>query len=84
MQITSGVLSTPLKVVIYGPEGIGKSTFAAQAPGALFIDTEGSTARMNVRRLPAPTSFTRLRGTFCTTSMVAVVGSLSSLRQNDT
>ena len=61
MQITSGVLSTPLKVVIYGPEGIGKSTFAAQAPGALFIDTEGSTARMNVRRLPAPTSFTMIQ-----------------------
>ena len=57
MQITSGVLSTPLKVVIYGPEGIGKSTFAAQAPEPLFIDTEGSTARMNVRRLPAPTSY---------------------------
>ena len=61
MQITSGVLSTPLKVVIYGPEGIGKSTFAAQAPGPLFIDTEGSTSRMNVRRLPAPTSFTMIQ-----------------------
>ena len=61
MQITSGVLSTPLKVVVYGPEGIGKSTFAAQAPNPLFIDTEGSTARMNVRRLPAPTSFTMIQ-----------------------
>ena len=61
MQITSGVLSTPLKVVIYGPEGIGKSSFAAQAPGPLFIDTEGSTSRMNVRRLPAPTSFTMIQ-----------------------
>lgn len=61
MQITSGVLSTPLKVVIYGPEGIGKSTFAAQAPAPLFIDTEGSTARMNVRRLPAPTSFSMIQ-----------------------
>lgn len=61
MQITSGVLSTPLKVVVYGPEGIGKSTFAAQAPGPLFIDTEGSTNRMNVRRLPAPTSFTMIQ-----------------------
>jgi hypothetical protein len=48
-------------VVVYGPEGIGKSTFAAQAPNPLFIDTEGSTARMNVRRLPAPTSFTMIQ-----------------------
>ncbi len=61
MQITSGVLATPIKVVVYGPEGIGKSTFAAQAPGSLFIDTEGSTARMNVQRLPAPTSFTMIQ-----------------------
>ena len=55
MQITSGVLAVPIKAVVYGPEGIGKSTFAAQAPEPLFIDTEGSTARMNVRRLPVPT-----------------------------
>lgn len=57
MQITSGVLSNPIKTVIYGPEGIGKSSFAAKFPEPLFIDTEGSTARMDVRRLPAPTSF---------------------------
>jgi KaiC/GvpD/RAD55 family RecA-like ATPase len=29
-EITSGVVSSAQKVVIYGPEGIGKSTFAAQ------------------------------------------------------
>ena len=57
MQITSGKQAIPLKVVVYGPEGIGKSTFAAQAPDPVFIDTEGSTARMDVRRLPKPTSF---------------------------
>ncbi|MBQ8360225.1 MAG: ATP-binding protein [Oscillospiraceae bacterium] len=61
MQITSGVLAVPIKAVVYGPEGIGKSTFAAQAPEPLFIDTEGSTARMNVRRLPAPASFTMIQ-----------------------
>lgn len=61
MQIISGILSTPLKVIIYGPEGIGKSTFAAQAPNPLFIDTEGSTSRMDIRRLPAPASFTMLQ-----------------------
>lgn len=60
MQITSGKQTIPLKVVVYGPEGIGKSTFAAQAPDPVFIDTEGSTARMDVRRLPKPTSFTMI------------------------
>lgn len=57
MKITSGILPKAVKAVVYGPEGIGKSTFAAQAPGALFIDTEGSTTRLNVRRFDAPGSF---------------------------
>ena len=61
MQIISGVLTKPIYLVIYGPEGIGKTTFAAQAPTPLFIDTEGGTARMDVRRLPAPTSFTMIQ-----------------------
>ena len=45
------------KVVIYGPEGIGKSTLAAQFPDPLFIDTEGSTKEMDVARLDKPTSW---------------------------
>ena len=40
-EITSGVISSAQKVVVYGPEGIGKSTFASQFPNPLFIDTEG-------------------------------------------
>jgi len=59
-EISSGRIAKPLKMVVYGPEGIGKSTFAAQAPGALFIDTEGSTVHMDVRRLPTPQSWTML------------------------
>lgn len=49
-----------LKVVIYGQEGVGKSTLATHFPGAVFIDCEGSTSRMNVRRLPKPTSWNML------------------------
>lgn len=57
MEIITGVIPKALKLVIYGPEGIGKSTFASLAPNPLFLDTEGSTTRMNVRRLPRPTSY---------------------------
>lgn len=60
MQIISGIQPKPLKVVLYGAEGIGKSTFAARAPNPLFIDTEGSTARMDVRRFETPSSYTML------------------------
>lgn len=57
MNITYGYIQEAQKVVIYGPEGIGKSTFAAQFPEPLFIDTEGSTKRLNVARLPAPATW---------------------------
>lgn len=57
MNITYGYIQEAQKIVIYGPEGIGKSTFAAQFPEPLFIDTEGSTKRLNVARLPAPTTW---------------------------
>lgn len=61
MKIISGKIIKPQKVVIYGPEGIGKSTFAAQFPKPLFIDTEGSTSHLEVDRLPRPTSWQMLR-----------------------
>ena len=54
IRITSGRIATAIKVVVYGPEGIGKSTFAAQFPDPVFIDTEGSTVHMDVKRLPRP------------------------------
>ena len=60
-EISSGVISSAQKVVIYGPEGIGKSTFAAQFPDPLYIDTEGSTKKLNVRRFPKPTSWEMLK-----------------------
>ena len=41
LNIISGKLNRAQKVVIYGSEGIGKSTLAAQFPSPLFIDTEG-------------------------------------------
>ena len=58
--ITSGTIAAPVKTVLYGPEGIGKSTFATQFPAPVFIDTEGGTKRLNVARLPAPTSWAML------------------------
>ena len=59
-SVTSGVQTAPVKVVLYGPEGIGKSSFAAKFPQPVFIDTEGGTKRLNVARLPAPTSWAML------------------------
>lgn len=60
MQIITGTIPAAQKIVVYGPEGIGKSTFASKFPNVLFIDTEGSTKRLNVARTPKPTSWTML------------------------
>lgn len=60
MQITRGKIPCAKKVVVYGPEGIGKSTFASNFPNPVFIDTEGSTKDMDVARLPRPSSWQML------------------------
>lgn len=60
MNIIRGRQEKAQKVVIYGPEGIGKSTLASQFPEPVFIDTEGSTARMDVARFEATSSWNML------------------------
>ncbi|MBQ5545303.1 MAG: ATP-binding protein [Clostridia bacterium] len=60
MNITSGKIHTAQKVVIYGVEGIGKTTFASRFPDPVFIDTEGGTKFLDVKRFDAPTSWTML------------------------
>lgn len=59
IKVTRGIVPRAKKVVVYGPEGIGKSTFAAQFPDAIIIDVEGSTASMDVARLE-PKSWSEL------------------------
>jgi hypothetical protein len=51
LNIISGVEKTPIKVCIYGAEGVGKTSLAAKMPEPLFLDTEGGTSRLNVRRI---------------------------------
>lgn len=61
IKTTKGRVHKAKKVVIYGPEGIGKSTFAAQFPDPVFIDTESSTSSMDVVRVE-PLSWTEILG----------------------
>ena len=59
-QLESSCRKKGVKFVFYGPEGIGKSTLAAKLPGAIFVDTEGSTDHMAVCRYPRPQSWDAL------------------------
>ena len=60
LNITKGKVNRAQKVVIYGPEGIGKSSLAARFPDPVIIDTEGGTAHMDVRRIDKPRSWEEL------------------------
>lgn len=59
-ELDCGVKRTALRLVIYGVEGIGKSTLAAELPSPVWIDVEGGTNQLPVARLPRPTSWTML------------------------
>lgn len=50
-EIKFGPQKRAAKVVIYGPEGIGKSTLASKFPAPLFIDTEDGTTYLDVMRI---------------------------------
>lgn len=60
LNIINGKELRPLKVVVYGPEGVGKSTFASQFPDPLFIDTEGGTSNLDINRVKCNKSWDEL------------------------
>lgn len=60
LKITRGKQPRPQKVVIYGPEGIGKTTLAARFPDPLFIDTEGGSSHLDVARTQRPADWSEL------------------------
>lgn len=60
LNITKGKIDRAQKTVVYGPEGIGKTSLAAKFPDPLIIDTEGGTAHMDVRRIDKPQSWEEL------------------------
>ena len=60
LNIITGRVARPQKVVLYGVEGIGKTSLAAQTPDPLFIDTEGGTAHLEVRRTQKPENWEEL------------------------
>ena len=61
MKIIRGKQQKAKKVLVYGPEGIGKTTFASKFPDPLFVDTEGSTAEYDVARTEKILSWSHLK-----------------------
>lgn len=51
-NIQSGRESRPPRIMIYGSEGVGKSTFGANAPKPIFIQTEDGLGEINCHKFP--------------------------------
>ncbi len=56
-QVTTGRSSAPRRVMIYGTQGIGKSTYASCAPSPVFIPTEDGQGQIDCAKFPVCTSF---------------------------
>ena len=57
LSIRKGPQARAIRTVIYGPEGIGKSTLASQFPDVVFVDFEHGTDSMDVARFDTPEDF---------------------------
>lgn len=60
MELITGIQRRPLKIVIYGVPGVGKTTFAAAAPAPIFADLEHGSENFDVTRFPAINTFDSL------------------------
>ncbi len=51
-SIVTGSLMRPPKIVVYGPGGLGKTTFASQAHKPIFVFTEEGQGMLDLARFP--------------------------------
>ena len=54
--IQNGPIAGPQKFVVYGVDGVGKTTWASRFPSPLFIDGENGTRGFDVNRIATPDS----------------------------
>ncbi len=55
--ITKGRESRPPRIMIYGSEGVGKSSFASLAPNPIFIQTEDGLSEIDCAKFPQAKSY---------------------------
>lgn len=54
IKVERGIRASATRGVLYGTEGIGKSTLAAQWPEPVILDTEDGTGRIDCARVSCP------------------------------
>ncbi len=60
--VSSGKTPAPRRVMLYGTQGIGKSTWAACAPKPIFVQTEDGLGEIDCDKFPVATSFADVMG----------------------
>jgi len=50
----SGKIAKPIRALVWGTEGIGKSTFGANAPAPIFLGAEDGTSELDIARFAEP------------------------------
>lgn len=56
-SIRHGKRPAPDRILLHGTEGVGKTTFGAEAPNPIFICTEDGARKFDVASFPEPESF---------------------------
>src|SRR5574344_1273127 len=59
--ITRGKTPKPPIILLYGQEGVGKSTFAAKAPKTIFIPTEDGLNEIDCSKFPISKQYQDLK-----------------------
>lgn len=57
LNVKKGKIIRPVLMLIYGPGGIGKSTWGAKAPNPIYLGAEDGTDHLDVSRFPSPRNF---------------------------
>jgi len=53
--VRTGRIQRPQRILIYGPNGIGKTSLAREFPDPIFVDTEDGTVHQDLARVQTPT-----------------------------
>ena len=59
-SVTSGKQLAPPRLLIYGVEGCGKSTFCSGAPAPIFIQTEDGLGQIACNKFPLANKYDEL------------------------
>lgn len=60
IEIMSTLREVPIRAVIYGADGVGKSTLCASAPSAVFIATEDGLHNIDARQVAPPETWPQI------------------------